>query len=376
MSGSIHKRHDGKAYFVNWYDKPTKKAYRITRYKGETIRHPAYAKKLLALIQSDYESYLAGLTPWRIEKYTGKGWTDVLEYFETWITEFIEPHRKPATIKGYRSYYRNWIKPFFEKHPVMLHEIQLDTLNTLLNSTKLTGKGKLNVMSCFHAFMDYAWRSNRIPEMPAFPKKETYNIVEPAINWLPEHRQMNIINTIPEGYRPIFLFLKYHLRRPGEACALHKIDYDIFNSVFIIKRSISARKLVQSTKTNKEHIIPCHSDFKDIADRLSQQPGQFMFINPRSRKNGRYTIESLNVLWKAACKKTGENIDMYSGLKHSSCSQYINEKGLSISELQMITDHARIESVARYAKVGVDRKKELMERASLQKYCKKDFDVI
>jgi len=53
---------------------------------------------------------------------------------------------------------------------------------------------------------------------------------------------------------------------------------------------------------------------------------------------------------------------MYSGLKHSSCSQYVNEKGLSISDLQTITDHARIESVKRYAKIEVARKRELMER--------------
>jgi hypothetical protein len=32
----------------------------------------------------------------------------------------------------------------------------------------------------------------------------------------------------------------------------------------------------------------------------------------------RYTLESLNRLWRHACKETGESIDMYSGLKHSS----------------------------------------------------------
>ena len=46
-----------------------------------------------------------------MEKYTGKGWTDVLEYFEQWMKEVIEPKKRPGTIKGYWSYYRNWIKP-------------------------------------------------------------------------------------------------------------------------------------------------------------------------------------------------------------------------------------------------------------------------
>jgi len=57
----------------------------------------------------------------------------------------------------------------------------------------------------------------------------------------------------------------------------------------------------------------------------------------------------------------GNDIDMYSGLKHSSCSQYVNEKGYSIDEVQMLTDHARRESVMRYATVQLEAKRRLME---------------
>lgn len=52
---------------------------------------------------------------------------------------------------------------------------------------------------------------------------------------------------------------------------------------------------------------------------------------------------------------------MYDRLKHSSCSQYVNEKQMALSDLQMITDHARLDSVKRYAKVEVSRRRELME---------------
>lgn len=52
---------------------------------------------------------------------------------------------------------------------------------------------------------------------------------------------------------------------------------------------------------------------------------------------------------------------MYSGLKHSSCSQYVNEKGYSIDQVQMLTDHARRESVMRYASVQLEAKRRLME---------------
>ncbi len=70
--------------------------------------------------------------------------------------------------------------------------------------------------------------------------------------------------------------------------------------------------------------------------------------------------EALNRLWNKACILVGEDIPLYAGTKHSSCSQYINERGLSESELQIITDHARIESVRAYTKTEVKRKRELM----------------
>lgn len=214
--------------------------------------------------------------------------------------------------------------------------------------------------------MDYAWRSRRIPEVPPFPKREDYNIVEPTIKWISEDRQMAIINAIPEIHRPIFLWLKYHLRRPSEACALKWEDYDEVNQIFTIRRSISARRVIASTKTGVEHTIPCHSDFVEHIRKIRTDTLQgYVFRNPAARKRGkRYTNESLNGIWRKSCGMVGETIDLYSGLKHSSCSQYINEKGLSMSELQIITDHKRLDSVRKYAKVEVARKRELMERTT------------
>jgi integrase len=321
------------------------------------------AQKCLAMIQSDYEQYQQGLAPFRIEKYTGRGWTDVLEYYREWMNEVIEPKRKPATIKGYWSYFRTWFMPFFTEHPIMLHEIQLDTLNKMLNYINLSPKGKYNTMNAFHSFLDYAWRAKRIPEMPAFPKKEDYNLTDPIIKWIPESRQMAIINAIPEQDRPIFLWLKYHVRRPSEACALKWGDYDEINQSWIIRRTLSARQLVDSTKTRAIHVIPCHSDFIPVIKKIRQDSlNGFVFVNRRSRfKDKRYTLESLNVLWKAACEKTGECIDLYSGLKHSTCSQMINERGLTLNQVQLVTDHANIESVKKYAKVELDIKRRLME---------------
>ena len=361
MKGTIHQ-YKG-SWFVLWYDPATKKGRKIYRYKGEKMYHKKTAQKLLNVMQSDVEN-----GTFYLEKYTQKGFSDVVPFIEEWLKEG-ETSLSPATYKGYKSYVKNHIKPFFTKHnQISLHDIQIDTLRKLKGDLKnqagedLSPKMKMNIMYCMHAIMDAAWMARRIAAVPPFPKKKEYQLVKKPIVWLPEERQLKVLEQIPKEHQPIFYFLKYHLRRPSEACSLHKEDFN--GKVFDINRSISARKLQEKTKTGEIHTIPCHSDFYQFIEieRNKKILTPFFFANPRARKPGkRYTNESLNIIWKAACKKAGEDIDLYSGLKHSSCSQYINEKGLSESELQVITDHARIDSVRNYARTEVKRKKELME---------------
>jgi hypothetical protein len=86
----------------------------------------------------------------RIEKYLETGWTDVIPYFESWLE--TKKKKTPATYKGYKSYFKNWIR-----------------------------------------------------------------------------------------------------------------------------RSVSARQVVNHTKTDHEHIIPCHRNMVDLIDHLARQPGQYLF---------------------------------------------------------------------------------------------------
>jgi integrase len=199
--------------------------------------------------------------------------------------------------------------------------------------------------------------------MPLFPEEKKYNIVDPIIKWLPEERQIKVIKAIPEVHQPIFWWLKYHLRRPSEAAALHRCDYDKEQDAFIIRRTFSNNVLVDYTKTKKQHLIPCHSEFKKIMQKMPIRiDSKYFFVNPHGRHDEKYySVETMYKIWKRACKKVGEDIDMYSGLKHSSCSQYINEKHYSLDQVQMMTDHARRESVKKYASVQLDEKRRLME---------------
>jgi hypothetical protein len=75
-----------------------------------------------------------------------------------------------------------------------------------------------------------------------------------------------------------------------------------------------------------------------------------------------------------ACWEVGEDIPLYAGTKHSSCTIAVNDKGLSVDELQMLTDHARRDSVLKYTDVQIRKKRELMERTRRSQVM--DFPVV
>ena len=85
----------------------------------------------------------------------------------------------------------------------------------------------------------------------------------------------------------------------------------------------------------------------------------YIFTNPIARtRHKNYTLESLGLIWKEACKKTkGEGISLYAGLKHSTACQLVNDCGLSLSDLQSAGDWARLDLVERYAVIEVARRK-------------------
>ncbi|MFC1577991.1 tyrosine-type recombinase/integrase [Thermodesulfobacteriota bacterium] len=407
MDGSIYPLKDRGQWAVNWYCKLEKRSIPITRYKGNLIPITHYkrakngetlvdekgfpipdkkrcqgykiAQKLLAQIQGRWEQHLQGICQFRIDEFTGRGWTDVLDFYKEWMEDVIEEHRKPATIKGYWSYYRNWIEPFFLQNPIRLHEIQLDTLNKFLKSIKNglkknnpdgnIGKTALNIMMALHRMMVYAERARRIPEVPHFPELEDYNIIMPEKDWLSKSEFWNVIDALPEIHRPPFLWIYYHFRREGEACALYKTDYFPLNRSFKVQRAISARKLVNSVKTNwkkpKIHHIPCKKKFAPIANKLLNEnlDSPFLFVNPRARKEGkRYTLESLSNIWYKACDKAGvRRIRPYRGTKATSCTHFILDGG-TVDELQILTQHARRDSVEPYIEITLERQRELLER--------------
>jgi integrase len=360
MRGSIGYAEHVKRYYVAWYHAPHRKTYKIYYYKGEPLYHEKIAEKLRSCMQADVEKGV-----FRIEQYTRIP-CSVTNYLKEWL-EAVGPTLAPATRKDYHNSIFNHLIPFFDKHPIELHEIQYDTLLALLNSIDRGGKGKLNVMSCLHVCLETAWRSHRIDVVPPFPRKKAYNIQETAIVWLPEERQKAVIEAIPMEHQPIFWWLKHTLRRPCEAMALHKVDFD--GQTFFVHRSFSNRELTGRTKTGEIHYVPlleCVAPYVEIEKEKQRSlsfVSPYFFVNPKGKTAGKpYTHHALSDIWKAALQKTGESIRFYAGVKHSTASQLINECGYSTHELQMAGDWARLESVKKYAKVEVSARKALLEK--------------
>lgn len=353
MKGKVKYNPHRKLWYVSWGD------YKVYRYKGEICKGEfgeRMAIKLLSTIQHDFE-----INPeaFRVEKYTQQR-TDVIPYLREWI-KTQQSSLSPATYHDYLNSIENHLVPWFKGKDIQLHEIRYDTLCALLSEIKREGKGRLNVMYALHSCLKYAWKSGRIVALPPFPEKKKYGIVKKKVEWITEDRQFEIIESIPREHQPIFWWLKYHFRRPSEAIALQKDDYDINRDCFIIRRSMSRKIPVDHTKTNAVHEIPCHPDFKPWLENMHSYFGKYFFTHATSRMEGkRYQQDYLVDIWNKAAKSCGEKIRMYAGLKHSSCTAFINEQGGTIDELQMLTDHARRDSVLIYADVKMIAKRRLM----------------
>ncbi len=361
MKGKIGYAAHVKRFYVSWYNSQDQRTYKVYQYKGFKLSSRDLAEKLLASMQGDVEKGV-----FRIEAYTKAG-GEIIPYLREWL-KAIKGTITPATYKDYENSIENHLVPFYETRPFLqLHDIHFDTNMELLAAINRDGHGKQNVMFCLHACLVYAWKAERIPSVPPFPDKKDYNIIEKPIDWLPEARQKAVIEAIPKEHQPIFWFMKFTVRRPAEVMSLHKADFN--GEVFLVHRSFSSRKLIAKTKTGEVHHVPLTDDFAPYLDVEREKQvslsivSPFVFVNPGGKTPGKpYTHKVLSDLWHAACGKTGESIRLYQGMKHSTCSQYINEYGYSIYEVQMATDHARLESVKKYGKVEVATRKALLEK--------------
>lgn len=364
MKGGIGFEKDRGTYCVFWYDPNKQQTVKIRHYFGIKLYTKDLAEKLLALMQGTYEKSRRGECVFRLENFQKGASVDVIELFDSWLK--TKRKLKPGGLSAYKSHFSTWIKPFFMSHQISLHEITLDVLHKLKISIEDKGKEPKmvkNVMDTMRTFMTYAWRNGNIASVPPFPLKSEYGLGIKNITTIPRDAQFEIIKLIPEKHRPIFYWLVLHPgRRPGEAMAIFKDDYNRFKKTFIIKRTISDRKLVEFPKNYECHEVACHESFEPFLDELLKTDGPFLFTNPLSRREGeRYGDSTINRLWSNACGEYGVTISLYNGVKHSTLDYYYNDLGVPLTDLMDLTGHKNLDCIKRYARMRIRRQRSLLE---------------
>ncbi|HOS28693.1 MAG TPA: hypothetical protein PKY45_14385 [Deltaproteobacteria bacterium] len=322
------------------------------------------ASRCLNQMRTDWEAYCRGERAFDINKYRGS-YTDVIPYLQTWL-KTKEGKVMPGTFKLYSGSISKHLIPFFERHPVQLHEIQKDTIDLLVSELTCSPKTKKNIVNVLHACLVDANISNRIPKMPGFPKKGDYQITKKPILWITEAEKDAIFEHIPEEHLPIFWWLRLSWRREGEAIALLKKDYDPRIDAFVIHRGVSNRKIVEKTKDGEIHVWPCDERFKPYLKKILKQRefSPFMFTCQGSRREGkRYTREILMKAWKDACAKVGIVIDIHRGLRTSGASSAINEFNWSLEEAQIHGQWSKVDTLKEfYGKYDLERIRGLQKR--------------
>lgn len=374
MKGSIQAHARGYWVIVWYHNGRHERFYNDFLHGGSKfwIRHKnkercigyEMASRCLTVIRNDWESYQRGERAFDINKYRDK-YTDVIPYMETWL-KTKEGKVMPGTMKPYKIAVNKHLIPFFERHPVQLHEIQKDTINLLLSELECAPKTKMNIINVLHACLMDANESNRIPKMPGFPKKGDYQIHKKPIAWITKEEQDSIFKHIPDEHKPIFTWLRQSWRREGEAIALLRSDYDKRIDAFVIHRGISDRRIVEKTKDGEIHVWPCDDVFRPhLKPGLERQDfSPYMFTCSSSRMDGkRYTREILMRVWKDACAEVGVKIDIHRGLRTSGASSAINERGWSLEEAQEYGQWSKVDTLKTfYGRYDIERIRALQRK--------------
>ena len=367
MKGKIGFDARMKRYYISWYNAQDQKTYKVWFYKGLPMDTQDLAERLLAVMRSDYERGV-----FRLDKFIHQK-SEVVPFLIDWLETKIK-QKAPATYYGWKSTIKNHLQPFFDGQAIGLHEIDYGILLKLKNGLELSDRSKKEVLGVLKRALVYAKKLNRIDAVPEFPNKEDYELDQREVVWLPEERQMNIINHIPQEHQPLFAWLKYHMRRPGEARALHKADY--VNGVFYIRRTFSAHILHDKTKVKRVIEVPCAEAFKPYIEWMRQQEwwiaSPFFFVNPRAQHNQHYIQPVVSRIWNNACEAVGEDIPLYAGTKHSSVSQLINEYGMNKYHVQIALD-CDPRTIAHYSKVEVATRKSILDKVDFRT---KSHDVL
>jgi integrase len=200
----------------------------------------------------------------------------------------------------------------------------------------------------------------RAPVVPRIAQSER------AIPWLMPEEQALVLANIPHEDRPIFEFMFLYGCRPSEACALFWDAVDRPRGVLFFRRTISAGRLAENTKTRRDREVPIFDAFAGFLDSIPTGIGPTpVFTNLRAQtRHKRYDDHALNRVWHRAVAAAGlPPIPLKNGTRHSAGMQRLNLDGWHDSSVAMLLGHATSRTTQQfYARPQVALLKRLVDK--------------
>lgn len=359
--GYLCKKHrtTPQRYTIDFYNKG-ERIRRGTDLNGKTIRTFADAHALLNQVFNEKLAHKFDPTKWKSK--------DRIEFrFSTLIWKWYEEKEKlmeqgkraPSYVPKLKTYIRHYYEPHFMHQDV--REIlsckdfanKLPDMGVRVNKPPISLKYQKNLLDALKGFFIWLKDERIITDVPKIPVFEVPEY-EPQI--IASEIQHKILDFIPNEHKPIFTFLFHQGARPGEVTALlgDCIDGDIVS----YKRTFSARKLVEWTKTKKiRHNLIFPEVLKALPKPKQLFKKEFVFKNPEN-SNKPYSNDNLNKIYHKALSmfnqkyNTELNISLYEATKHSFGTQLIN-KGVPENLLKKWFGHTKSEMTEKYAKLKV-----------------------
>ena len=257
---------------------------------GDSIFHYVSAKTQKALLEKLHKG---------IDEYDGADLTEdscmtLGEWLDIWLEECAAPSVRPTTLKGYRHYVKDKIKPYFgDKRVCKVTSADIQSLYRKLQKEggvdggPLSGSTIRKIHDVIHQAMDVAVNRHLSAKNPSddvtLPKKET--TVKTILNDEQLERFMEAIRADERWHDFFYLEITTGLRR-GELCGLMWTDFDEKKGTLSIQRTLHAKEgggyYVGETKTGtgRRTIKLPPSTVQLLKERKKKAITQWIFHNP------------------------------------------------------------------------------------------------
>lgn len=217
--------------------------------------------------------------------------TKLTEYLQKWIIGHSK-ECSPETLNNYRQAVNNWIEP--ELGETVLKELTTADIKAFRSSIDRTNKTINNIMTPLRSATALAYEDGVINRDPCAPiqslkldpdEPDPFNIAEmnaisEAMQWYQESKSEHeqVIN--------YFEFILWSGLRTGEAIALEWNDIDFVNGIIRVRKSRSANRNRNSTKTGKFRDVKMQQPAREALERqrswTALKDHQKVFENPRT----------------------------------------------------------------------------------------------